>query len=248
MKKRSRVKRLARFVLRGGRRRPGPAGLLNQAPRIVLFDFDGTIGDTFATGVEILNLLSVEFHFRPLPPEEVEFARNLSTRELMKHLGIPRMKLPQISKRGTEEITKRIDSIHSFHGVPEMIRHLHATGYQLGILTSNSKENVEAFLKAHHLEVFDFIKSSSKLLGKGSVLRKLIRECQVKPREILLIGDELRDIDAAHETGVHVAAVTWGYNSRHVLEESSPDYVFETPAAIVEFLENLPHQAKVHHP
>lgn len=238
MRKRSRVKRLARFVLRGGRRRVGAAGALKKAPALVLFDFDGTLGDTFGLGFEILNLLSTEFGFRSLPAEELEYARDLSTRGLMKHLGISRMKLHKISRRGTEEITKRIDSVQSFPGVPEMIRRLHAAGFRLGVLTSNSEPNVRAFLRAQGLEVFDFIESSSKLLGKGSVLRRIMREHRVKPREIFFVGDELRDIEAAQETGVHVAAVTWGYNSRKALEASAPDYLFETPEEVVGFLEN----------
>ena len=237
MKKRSRVRRLARFVLRGGRRRVGAAGLLKKMPRYVLFDFDGTLGDTFHQGFEILNILAAEFGFRPLPPEELEFARDLSTSELMKHLGISRMKLHKISKRGTEEIGKRIHTVQTFPGVPEMIRHLHKAGFHLGVLTSNSESNVQVFLKDKNLELFDFIESSSKLLGKGSVLRRLMKEHRLKAKEILLIGDELRDIEAAHDVGVHMAAVTWGYNSRAVLEAAEPDYLFESPAQIVEFLD-----------
>jgi phosphoglycolate phosphatase-like HAD superfamily hydrolase len=240
MKKRSRVTRLAKFVLRGGRRRVGPAGPLQNPPRYVLFDFDGTLADTFSAGVEILNVLAEEFRFRPLPPEEVSLARDLSTRGLMKHLGIPRMKLPHISKRGTEEIGKRIDSIAPLPEMPELVRKLHAQGFRLGILTSNSEANVNAFLKNHDLEIFDFVKSSSKLLGKASVLRRLMRELHLKPRQIFFVGDELRDIEAAQETGVHIAAVTWGYNSTPALTEAAPDYLFTNPSEISDLLETMP--------
>lgn len=244
MKKRSKVRRLARFVLRGGRRHVGPAGHLQAPPRYVLFDFDGTLADTFSAGIEILNILAGEFGFRRLPPEEVSLARDLSTRGLMKHLGIPRMKLPQISKRGTEEIGKRIDSIAPLPGMPELVRRLHSMGFRLGILTSNSEANVRAFLKNHDLELFDFIKSSSKLLGKGSVLRRLMKEFQLKPRGIFFVGDELRDIEAAQETGVHMAAITWGYNSSEALSEASPDYLFTNPQDILDLLETMAPQAE----
>lgn len=237
MKKRSRVKRLARFVLRGGRRRVGAAGVLKKAPTHVLFDFDGTLGDTFQMGFEILNQLAPEFGFRPLPAEELDLARDLSTRGLMKHLGISRMKLHKISRRGTEEITKRIGTVQSFPGVPEMVHHLHAAGFRLGVLTSNSETNVRSFLKSQQMEFFDFVESSSKLLGKGAVLRRLMKERGIKAREIFMVGDELRDVEAAQETGVHIAAVTWGYNSRKALESAAPDYLCDTPEEIVALLE-----------
>ena len=239
MKKRSRVKRLAGFVLRGGRRRVGPAGPLQAPPRYVLFDFDGTLADTFSDGLEILNILAEEFGFRRLLPEEIPLARDLSTRGLMKHLGIPRIKLPQISRRGTEEIGKRIDTIIPLPGMPDLVRKIHAMGFRLGILTSNSEANVGAFLKNHDLEIFDFVKSSSKLLGKGSVLRRLMKDLHLKPRDIFFVGDELRDIEAAQENGVHIAAVTWGYNSSAALAEAEPDYLFTHPSEITELLERF---------
>jgi phosphoglycolate phosphatase len=240
MKKRSGVKRLAGFVLRGGRRHAGSAGPLEARPRCVLFDFDGTLGDTFEAGVEILNTLAGEFGFRGLPQSEVEHARDLSTRELMRHLGIPQMKLHRISKRGTEEITKRIMEINPLPGVTEMLRELNARDISLGVLTSNSEQNVRTFLSNHDLEVFDFIKSSSKLLGKSRVLRAIMKEFGYSAREILFVGDELRDIEAAQETGVHMAAVTWGYNSTAALEAAGPDYLIADPMGICRLVEGGP--------
>jgi phosphoglycolate phosphatase-like HAD superfamily hydrolase len=63
-----------------------------------------------------------------------------------------------------------------------------------------------------------------------------MRATKLKPREILFIGDEIRDIDAAQETGVHIAAVTWGYNSRTALESAAPDHILDSPEEITELL------------
>lgn len=239
MKERSRVRRLTRFMMRGGRRRKGAAGPLESPPRLILFDFDGTLADTFDEAFAILNRLAGEFGFRALSRDELEGARDLSTKGLMKMLGIPRMRLPRIASRGTEEMARTIQTIQPCEGVPELVRGLHRAGHRLGVLTSNSEANVLAFLSNHGLGVFEFVKSSSKLLGKGAVLRRLMRDQGLQPREILFIGDETRDIEAAHETGVHMAAVTWGYNSRKALEACVPDHVFDTPAEAGAFLEAL---------
>jgi phosphoglycolate phosphatase len=239
MRERSKVRRLTRFVMRGGRRRKGAAGPLESPPALVLFDFDGTLADTFDEALAILNRLAGEFGFRELLPGEIAGARDLSTKGLMKLLGIPRMKLPRIAARGTEEMSRTIDTIQPCEGVPELVRGLWAAGHRLGVLTSNSEENVLAFLGNHGLDVFEFVKSSSKLLGKGAVLRRLMRDEGLGPRQILFIGDETRDIEAAHETGVHMAAVTWGYNSRKALEACAPDHVFDTPGEVGGLLEGL---------
>lgn len=240
MKKRSRVGRLARFVLRGGRRRVGPADAPAHRPSHVLFDFDGTLADTFEAGREVLNELAVEFGFRPLEEAEVAVARDFSTRELMRHLGVPRLRLPAISSRGAAKMRDRMAGIQPFPGIREMLLRLRAGDFRLGIVTSNSEENVQIFLKAQDLGSFDFIESSSKLLGKASVLRRVLRERKLGRDRVFFVGDELRDIEAAHEVGIPIAAVAWGFNSERVLRAAQPCLCFQQPAAVADFLTRLP--------
>ena len=235
----SRVKRFARFVLRGGRRRVGAAGSLSSRPALLLFDFDGTVADTFGCGVEILNLLAPEFGFRRLEDADVPRARDMGTREIMKFLGIPATRLPKISKRGKEELHKRMDQIRPFAGMADIVRALHADGFRLGILTSNSEENVAAFLKKFGLDLFDFVHTSSKLTGKARVIRRILKEHKLKPRQVLLIGDEVRDIEAAQETGIHMAAVTWGYNSHKAIGALNPDHLVETPGELRDLVRSV---------
>jgi len=226
--------------LRGGRRRVGAAGCLAVRPKLLLFDFDGTIADTFQCGLEILNLMAPEFGYRPLEAADVPHARDMRTRELMKFLGIPATRMPKISQRGKEELGKRMDRIQPLPGMVDLIRDLHWRAFRLGILTSNSRENVAAFLRKFDLEVFEFIHTSSKLMGKGRVIRQILKSHSLKPREVLLVGDEVRDIEAAQETGIHVAAVTWGYNSIRSITALNPDHVIERPEDLVPLVSGLP--------
>lgn len=230
------MKRLARFVLRGGRRKPGAAGPMLARPKLLIFDFDGTIADTFENGLEILNLLAGEFGYRPLERADLPKARDMRTHELMKFLGIPATKMRRISKRGTEELSKRIDTVQPLPGMPETLRAVKAAGFPLGIVTSNSCENVAAFLRHHDLEIFEFVRSASKLMGKGREVRGVLKDRKLLASEVLLIGDEARDIEAAQETGAHIAAVTWGYNSRRALESLQPDHLIDRPEHLLELL------------
>ena len=239
-KRTSRVKRFARFVMRGGRRRAGAAGRLTSRPRLLLFDFDGTVADTFQSGLEILNLMAPEFRFRRLEDADVPRARDMRTREIMKFLGIPATRLPKISQRGKEELNKRMDQIQPFEGMVDIVRSLHSEGFPLGILTSNSEENVAVFLKKFGIDFFGFVHTSSKLAGKARVIRRILKAHKLKPRQVLLVGDEVRDIEAAQETGIHMAAVTWGYNSRKAVSALNPDHLVESPEELRELLCGLP--------
>ncbi len=220
----------------GLRRRPKPLPPLG-AVRVLVFDFDGTIADTFWQGLEILNKMAPEFGFRPLTEADLPKARDMTTRQLMRFLGIPSRKLPTIGRRGVKELRARIGEVQPLSGMPEVLRALHARGLRLGIVTSNSEENVGIFLRNHDLEIFDFVRSSSRLLGKAREIRQAMKQQGFGVAETLYVGDETRDIEACKRAGLHCVAVTWGYNSGKVLGAQSPHAMVDRPEELLELIE-----------
>ncbi len=232
------MKGFARLLLQTrlrARRRAAP----QFSPRVIIFDFDGTIGDTLEVGLEIANLLAGEFGYRKLEGDDIAKARNMRTAQLLKFLEVPTRKLRKISMRGTAELHRRMHEIKPLPGVPEVVRELHARGYQLGIVTSNTAENVRIFLSQHHLELFDFIRSSSKLLGKAREIRKALKEIGAARHEVLFVGDETRDIEACQKVKIRIAAVEWGYNSPESLTSLKPEYQFSNPKDLLALLPAL---------
>jgi phosphoglycolate phosphatase len=224
------MRRLARFVgLSRAPKPPPPDGPVS----VMIFDFDGTIGDTFRQGLEILNKMAPDFGYRPLAGDDVEKARGMTTRQLMKYLGISSRKLPSVASRGVRELRARIGEVQPISGVPETLRALHAQGRRLGIVTSNSEENVGVFLKNHDLELFEFVRSSSRLLGKAREIRAAMKAQKFDRNDVLFVGDETRDIEACKRAGIRCAAVTWGYNSRASLEAQHPHCIFDAPQELL---------------
>lgn len=228
------MRRLVRYVLRRGK----PVAATGR-PKLLLFDFDGTIADTFDAAFTILNQLAVEFKFHPLKPEDLEKARDMRTRQLMKFLKIPMAKMTSIARRGSEEIHARMPEVGPLPGMPELLRELHAAGFQLGVVTSNSEENVRMFFQKYDLELFDYIRCSSKLLGKARELRSVMKASKLSAGEILFVGDETRDVEAAQKAGIRIAAVAWGYNSRRSLEALKPDFLLDKPGELSALLQEL---------
>jgi phosphoglycolate phosphatase-like HAD superfamily hydrolase len=198
-----------------------------------LFDFDGTVADTRSVAHAILNDMSREFGFRELPPDQLEEARRMNTRDFIRHLGISSWRVPSIAHRGLQLLHERIHLVDPIPGIPETLAALYARGERLAILTSNSQANVEAFLCRHRLSFFEFISCSSKLFGKGREIRRILQREKLAPAEILYIGDETRDIEAAKETGLRMAAVSWGYNSSEILGALDPDYLISAPGELL---------------
>ena len=124
--------------------------------------------------------------------------------------------------------------ITAFQGVQFLVEELSRLGFNLGILTTNSAETVNVFLQKYGLEkYFSFIKTDVPLFGKKRALRRAKRALK---SDFVYVGDEYRDIEAAKAAEVKIISVTWGFNSRKVLESANPGNIAEETAEILKLL------------
>ncbi|MEM1159038.1 MAG: HAD hydrolase-like protein [Verrucomicrobiota bacterium] len=206
--------------------------------RCLVFDFDGTIADTIEQGMVILNELSSEYGFKPLDKSELATAKDMSARQFISHLEVPRLKVPRILAEGKKRLHSQIGKVAPCQGMVELVKSARAEYEIVGILTSNSQENVDIFLKNHGLEVFDFISTIPKLSGKAKNLKAIMRTFNLVPRETFFVGDEIRDIKAGKKSGIPTAAVTWGFNSEKSLRQAEPTYVVSDTTMLLEILQH----------
>ena len=96
---------------------------------------------------------------------------------------------------------------------------------------------MDTFLHEHQLnDCFHFVSASSKIWGKNRNIRHLIKSRQLNIDNMLYIGDETRDVDAAKKAGIKVAAVTWGFNSGETLKKHNPHYILNHPSELLSLL------------
>ncbi len=194
---------------------------------VLLFDFDGTIADTFEHAIGIFNQLAAKHHFKAIDPAQIASLRNLDSRALMQQFGIPKLLLPIVILEARKLLTEQLANTEPIRGLVDVIKQL-STHNTLAIITSNSKENVELFLDQHELsELFASIHSSKHIFGKSSVIKKITKQYSDLPA--VYIGDETRDIEAAKQANVTAVAVSWGFNSATILKQYQPDYLAQQP-------------------
>jgi phosphoglycolate phosphatase-like HAD superfamily hydrolase len=83
------------------------------------------------------------------------------------------------------------------------------------------------------MEGFEFIRGSSRLLGKSREIRSLLKKHRLHPNEVMLVGDETRDIEAARQAGIPVTAVCWGYAHKSALADLQPDLLVSNPTDLL---------------
>lgn len=211
---------------------------MNQ--KVIIFDFDGTIADTVDALVVIANRLAVEFGFIQITPEELALLRNLTAREIIKYSGISLFRIPFLVKKVKSELKNKIHEFKPIPGIQEALIELQNQGYRLGIITSNSQENVTEFLKINHLDsLFEFIYSGVTIFGKTTIINNVLRQKQLKLQDVIYVGDETRDVEASKKANIKVIAVTWGFNSPEALAKEKPNFLIDQPSELLGVLRTL---------
>jgi len=203
----------------------------------LIFDFDGTIVDTLTEAAEIYNILAEEYGYNIVKVEDIPTMRHYNAKKLIKELGISKLRIPFLLAKGRRILKQRIDEISPIDGMVETLKELKKNTENFGILTSNSTENVELFLDRHGIrDLFTFISSTSKLSGKSKHINSISRTFSINKSDMLYVGDEIRDVKASQKSGISVAAVTWGFNSKESLELENPTYLIEEPKQLLEIV------------
>jgi len=192
---------------------------------LAIFDLDGTLADSFPWFLRVINDIADRFGFRRVAAEDIEGLRHASTREILSQLEVPLWKLPAIARHARRLKAEAASEISLFAGVEAMLRTLTENGVQLALVTSDSEANAREKLGPAAV-LFSHFDCSASLFGKPAKFRRVIRRAGVEPAQVIAIGDEVRDIEAARAVGIACGAVCWGYAAPAALRALGPDFMF----------------------
>jgi phosphoglycolate phosphatase len=201
----------------------------------VVFDFDGTLADSLGVAIGLYNALAEKHRYGKLTADNLAELRGLSILERCHRLGVPPYKLPWMMMQVSRGFRRAMPSIAFNEGIPELLQQLRARGLKLRILSTNSEENIRAFLQRHGAEDWmEALHCGASIFGKARRLRELMRRAGLRPEQLVYVGDEHRDVEACKEVGVRVIAVRWGADTEARLRQAGPDHLAERPADIAE--------------
>lgn len=203
---------------------------------LVLFDFDGTLADTFPWFAGVLNDVADRYRFNRVQGEEAELLRGCEPRVILQRLGIAPWKLLFVARHLRRALARDVHQISLFSGVPELLAGLRSSGSLLAIVSSNSEGNVRAILGPENAGRFTLYACGSSLFGKAAKIRRILARSAVAPDRSILVGDEIRDAQAARACGIAFGAVSWGYNTPEALQLCCPQELFRTPGELLEKL------------
>ena len=209
--------------------------------RAVIFDFDGTLIDTFPAIVIGFNAaLSPIFdrtysdaeviaHFGP--PDEGMIANALQ--------GHPRAEYDAAVERYFAAFEEADQNCHPFAGIVPLLDELHARQLPLGIMTGKGRRAAEITLErlgwhARFGTIITGDDAAPKPLPDGPLLAAF--ELNFAPQNCVYVGDSPADMRAARAAKMTAAVAGWHGFFREKLRELDVDFWANTPAELGDWL------------
>ena len=208
----------------------------------VLFDFDGTLADTAADLSRALNHLRSARGLEKLTLEKLRPYASSGARGLIEAgLGIL-PDHPEFKSLRESFLMHYADEIclatRLFPGMDELLTALEARGLRWGIVTNKSTNLTRMLVQALRLEARVACvvcgDTTPHLKPNPASLLHAAKELALAPKDCVYLGDDLRDIQAAHAATMRSVAVEWGYGSG--LRSWNADTVIAHPRDLIEWL------------
>ncbi|HTR18755.1 MAG TPA: HAD hydrolase-like protein [Candidatus Paceibacterota bacterium] len=197
--------------------------------KLVLFDFDGVIADTFhvAHGVaqKVCAYLTESEYRKRFDGNIFEkfFFDEDHGDECDHDLDWWAHYVPSFYKHARE-----------FSDVVELLPDL-STRYLLLIVSSTRGDLIKHFLKQHKLEqAIEGVWGAEVNPKKNEKIEEICSNYDVEPKQCVFVTDTLGDINEAAGVGVRSIAVTWGFQDRETLLRGEPVKIVDRP-------QELPH-------
>ncbi|MGG5316157.1 HAD family hydrolase [Enterococcus sp. AZ072] len=204
--------------------------------KTVLFDVDGTLLDTeYAVIQSFRDTLAID---PAILDEELHFI-----------LGIPGVKALERYAGSTEEIQNLLElwvknlnshmkNVQLFPNVLPVLQNLQDRNYQLGIVTSKLRPDMESTLDSFNLrDYFTKVVTASDTEKHKPHPEPILRAMELlnsSPEETIYIGDSIYDLQSAHSSQVSFALAGWGAK---VHEEFAQVHQLVTPEDLINYLE-----------
>ena len=212
--------------------------------RLMIFDLDGTVGDTGGTLAYTTNRCLKKLSFPELPEKNFNYYAGDGARKMLERA------LRDVGDKKGEHLDELLElywkefetgctmDVKSYPGLPHVLEQLKACGMLLAVCSNKAQPYAEAVIhKIYGDGLFDYILGERPGIPRkpdpaGPL--KIADKLGVTPEECVYIGDTNTDMKTGANAEMFTIGVTWGYRERRELEELEPDMIIDHPQQLLE--------------
>ena len=211
---------------------------------LIIFDFDGTLGDTRRNIVTTMQMTIAELHLPNRSEEECAATIGLPLAGCFRTLfpDIQDALVARCAETYRRLFNENLKNIHpeTFPGVVETLSDLHQKGFTLTIASSRSRNSLLELTQ--NLGIADYI---SYVLGADDVkeakpkpepVLKTLADLHFDAGETLVVGDMAVDILMGSNAGAKTCGVTWGSGTKEELQKAGATYILDRIEDLIEIV------------
>ncbi len=207
---------------------------------VVIFDFDGTLADTWRDIATALNLTLEDAGLPPVLGPEVRFWIGEGVIQLLERAVPPEARRPG---RTIEELYARfrdhydrccLDTTETYSGITQCLESLQDA--VLAVLSNKPAHFLERVITGlgikRHFRVVLGGDSLDVKKPSAEVVEQLLLRLDVEPTAIWMVGDSAVDVETGKRAGAHTIGCSWGLRGRDELRRAGADHLVDNPREI----------------
>lgn len=213
--------------------------------KLVVFDLDGTLANTLADLAAAVNYALRQQGLSPYPVEDYRHfvgngVDNLMMTVLKEH-DSPELRAQMKEDFSAYYAEHSLDCTTDYKGLRELLHGLEHDGVMTAVVSNKPHAFVPAILqKLYPDHRFTLAWGQQPDLPRKpapDALLKVLEICGVDKGETLYVGDSNVDVYFAHNAGVKVCGVSWGFRGAEELHEAGADMIADTAEELREAID-----------
>ncbi len=201
--------------------------------KTLILDFDGTIADTKESIIQTMAFVADKLKIKDIDEALIESLIGLPLKTTFeKAFDLDETMIQKATlmyRKHYDEIA--IDTISLFDNVKDTLIYFHHKGIHLTVASSKGKKALIKILQKQNIyEIFSFVGGEEDTVNKKpspDIVNYIMTTYNYHSNECLVIGDTIFDIEMGQRAHVDTCGVTYGNNTRGMLEKLNPNYIID---------------------
>ena len=214
---------------------------MSKPYRLVVFDWEGTLGDTLGQILDRVASAARSLHLGELDEQLARQYAVLGLNVAMKKL------FPDLSLHQYEQLLNAVQQswlthplcVYLLPGAAQIVQQMHSAGLTLAVATNKGQQSLQRALQASSLDVFFTVtRSAGQVPSKPcpQMLEEIMDVCGMTSEETLMIGDSVTDIEMAKQIHVDAIGVDFYHQQEANLRAAGALQVFDNYERLANYL------------
>ncbi len=214
---------------------------MNKPYRLVVFDWEGTLGDTLG---QILHTVAVEAKHLQFGELDERLARQYVALGLVRAI---KKIFPDLSISQHDQLIQAVQhslltepkDVFLIPGAARIVQQIHDAGMELAIATNKGHHSLQRALQAVGLSAFfTTTRSAGQTPAKPcpQMLEEIMDVCGVTASQTLMVGDSVTDVEMARQINVDVIGVDFYQQAAVELRAAGALEVFDDYQQLAKYL------------